>query len=124
MTAVSDPPYSESDHRPTMGTHGSPAWAISRPGPGQVIDDKLDAAPDPPGWWCRPPRCSIVPATARGMAAIGEDGEGQGAVISTGQTAVRRAISPGNEGSLTVTRGQPRSAGQAAQQRGSRRFPS
>lgn len=80
---------------------------MSRPGPGQVIDDKLDAAPDPPGWWCRPPRCSIVPATARGMAAIGEDGEGQGAVISTGQTAVRRAISPGNEGSLMVTRTTP-----------------
>ena len=78
MTAVSDPPYSESHHRPTTGSHGSSAWAISRPGPGQVIDDKLDAAPDPPGWWCRPPRCSIVPATARGTAAIGEDGGGPG----------------------------------------------
>src|SRR5436190_18015034 len=41
----------------------------------------------------RPPRCSIVAATARGVAAIEEDGEDQGAAISAGQAAVRRAIS-------------------------------
>jgi hypothetical protein len=64
---------------------------MSRPGPGQVIDDKLDAAPDPPGWWCRPPRCSIVPAAARGMAAIGAD-EGRARAQSSVQARPQSAV--------------------------------
>ena len=108
------PAIYESDHRLTTGTLGSSAWAMSMPPvAARSSMAKIDTAPYPPGWWCRPPlldcpgrvrrveakphavasRALTRQPRAQGMAAIEEDWEDQGAAISTGETAVRRAIS-------------------------------
>ena len=78
--------------RPRSSRPSGP-WVVSVGSAALTRRNKLDTAPDPPGWWCRPPHCLIVPAESAGSQLSRRTGEDQGAAISTGQTAVRRAIS-------------------------------